>query len=95
LRPGPPKLAEQMDLLKDMTRHDLRNRVLYPAMDKAGVERKVARPYGFHLFRHSAGAQLQEVTGDLNRRRAFWGARVSGSRVTFTFTCSPTPKLSR
>lgn len=43
---------------------DLRRRVLYPAMDKAGIERTVARAYGFHLFRHSAGSQMQEVTGD-------------------------------
>ena len=44
---------------------DLRRRVLYPAMNKAGIERKVARAYGFHLFRHSAGTQMHEVTGDL------------------------------
>jgi site-specific recombinase XerD len=52
---------------------DLRKRVLYPAMDKAGIERKVARAYGFHLFRHSAGSQMQEVTGDLKQTQGFLG----------------------
>src|SRR5215467_9938511 len=52
---------------------DLRKRVLYPAMDKGGVEGKVARAYGFHLFRHSAGSQMQEVTGDLKQTQSFLG----------------------
>lgn len=52
---------------------DLRKRVLYPAMDKAGIERNVARSYGFHLFRHSAGSQMQEVTGDLKQTQSFLG----------------------
>jgi integrase len=52
---------------------DLRRRVLYPAMDKAGIQRKVARSYGFHLFRHSAGSQMQEVTGDLKQTQRFLG----------------------
>ena len=52
---------------------DLRKRVLYPAMDKAGIERKVARSYGFHLFRHSAGSQMQEVTGDSKQTQGFLG----------------------
>ena len=52
---------------------DLRKRVLYPAMDEAGIERKVARAYGFHLFRHSAGSQMQEVTGDLKQTQSFLG----------------------
>jgi integrase len=52
---------------------DLRRRVLYPAMDKAGIQRKVARSYGFHLFRHSAGSQMQEVTGDLKQTQGFLG----------------------
>jgi integrase len=47
--------------------------VLYPAMDKAGIERKIARSYGFHLFRHSAGSQMQEVTGDLKKTQSFLG----------------------
>jgi len=52
---------------------DLRKRVLYPAMRKAGIERKVARAYGFHLFRHSAGSQMKEVTGDLKQTQSFLG----------------------
>jgi integrase len=52
---------------------DLRKRVLYPAMDRAGIERKGARSYGFHLFRHSAGSQMQEVTGDLKQTQSFLG----------------------
>lgn len=52
---------------------DLRRRVLYPALDKAGIERKVARSYGFHLFRHSAGSKMQEVTGDLKQTQSFLG----------------------
>ena len=52
---------------------DLRRRVLYPAMDKAGIERRIARFYGFHLFRHSAGSQMQQVTGDLKQTQSFLG----------------------
>jgi integrase len=42
-------------------------------MQKAGIERTVARGYGFHLFRHSAGSQMQEVTGDLKQTQTFLG----------------------
>jgi site-specific recombinase XerC len=59
---------------------DLRRRVLYPAMDKAEIERRVARAYGFHLFRHSAGSQMQEVTGDLKQTQSFLGR--SGIGIT-------------
>jgi integrase len=59
---------------------DLRRRVLYPAMDKAGIERNVGRSYGFHLFRHSAGSQMQEVTGDLKQTQGFLGH--SSIRIT-------------
>jgi len=52
---------------------DLRKRVLYPAMQRAGIERKGAREYGFHLFRHSAGSQMHEVTGDLKQTQSFLG----------------------
>jgi integrase len=52
---------------------DLRRRILYPAMQRAGIERKHARAYGFHLFRHSAGSQMQEVTGDLKQTQGFLG----------------------
>jgi site-specific recombinase XerC len=51
-------------------------------------------PYGFHLFRHSAGSQMQEVTGDFKQTQSFLGTVGSELRVTFTFTCNPIPKLS-
>lgn len=51
---------------------DLRKRVLYPAMDKAGIARE-ARAYGFHLFRHTAGSEMQEATGDLKKTSSFLG----------------------
>ncbi|HKW26566.1 MAG TPA: tyrosine-type recombinase/integrase [Terriglobales bacterium] len=52
---------------------DLRKRVLlYPAMDKAGIARE-ARAYGLHLFRHTAGSEMQEATGDLKKTSSFLG----------------------
>lgn len=59
---------------------DLRRRVLYRAMDKAKIERRMARAYGFHLFRHSAGSQMHEATGDLKQTQSFLGH--SGISVT-------------
>jgi len=44
------------------------------------------------LFRHSAGSQMQEVTGDLKQTQGFLGH--NGLRVTFMFTCNPIRKLS-
>src|SRR6266851_5628981 len=52
---------------------DLRKRVLYPAMDKAGIKRSTAGAFGFHLFRHSAGSQMHAVTGDLKQTQGFLG----------------------
>jgi integrase len=49
-------------------------------MHKAGIERTVAGAYGFHLFRHSAGSQMQEVTGDLKQTQSFLGH--SGMGIT-------------
>lgn len=40
----------------------LRECVLYPAMDKAKIER-LDRAYGFHIFRHTAGSIIYEKTG--------------------------------
>jgi integrase len=40
----------------------LRECVLYPAMDKAQIERS-DRAYGFHIFRHTAGSIIYEKTG--------------------------------
>jgi integrase len=51
---------------------DLRKRVLYPAMDKAGITRS-AREYGFHLFRHSSGSVMSDATGNLKTASNFLG----------------------
>ena len=42
----------------------LRNKVLYPALDAAGI-RRVKREYGFQILRHSAGSILYDKTRDL------------------------------
>jgi integrase len=42
----------------------LRNMVLYPALERAGIKRE-PRSYGFHLFRHTAGSIVHELTSDL------------------------------
>lgn len=42
----------------------LRNEVLYPAMDKAGIKRS-PRTHGFHLFRHTAGSIVHRETGSV------------------------------
>ena len=38
--------------------------VLYPALQRAGIKRE-PRSYGFHLFRHTAGSIVHELTSDL------------------------------
>ena len=42
----------------------LRNVVLYPALQRAGIKQE-PRSYGFHLFRHTAGSIVHELTSDL------------------------------
>lgn len=42
----------------------LRNYVLYPAMEKAGIARG-NRTHGFHLIRHTAGSIVHRRTGDV------------------------------
>lgn len=42
----------------------LRESILYPAMDAVGIKR-TARQYGWHIFRHSGGSILYEITKDL------------------------------
>lgn len=44
----------------------MRNYVLYPAMDAAGIERQ-KRGSGLHMFRHTAGSVVYSVTGDLKK----------------------------
>jgi len=42
----------------------VRNSVLYPAMDRADIERG-PRTHGFHIFRHSAGSIIHKKTGSM------------------------------
>jgi len=42
----------------------MRNCVLYPAMDKANIERQ-KRGSGLHMFRYLAGSVVYAVTGDI------------------------------
>ena len=50
----------------------LRKKVLYPAMDLAGIERR-ARSHGFHMFRHSAGSIVHAKTGDIRLAQELLG----------------------
>jgi integrase len=52
---------------------DLRKRVLYPAMDKAGITDRKRRAFGFHLFRHSAATHLLQASGNLKTTSSFLG----------------------
>ena len=38
--------------------------MLYPAIKRAGIKRE-PRSYGFHLFRHTAGSIVHDLTSDL------------------------------
>jgi len=58
---------------KPLDPDDMRKRVLYPALDAAGIQRTHARGFGFHLFRHSAGSQVAEATGNLKKTQNFLG----------------------
>jgi integrase len=42
----------------------LRRNALYPAMDKAGIDRGL-RTHGFHIFRHTGGSIVRAQTGDI------------------------------
>jgi len=48
----------------------LRREVLYPALEKAGIERQ-PRETGFHALRHAAGSILYEMTRDLEMVKRF------------------------
>jgi integrase len=53
---------------------DIRKRVLYPAMDKAGITDRRARAFGFHLFRHTAGSMFHSANGgDLKQTSGYLG----------------------
>jgi integrase len=47
-----------------MDADSLRRTVLYPAMDRVGIDRGY-RTHGFHIFRHSAGSIVRAQTGDM------------------------------
>ncbi|MEE9159101.1 MAG: tyrosine-type recombinase/integrase [Gammaproteobacteria bacterium] len=51
---------------------DICRRVLYPAMDKAGIKRG-KRTHGWHIFRHTAITKVLEETGDIHRASRFAG----------------------
>ena len=51
---------------------DICRRVLYPAMDKAGIKRGM-RTHGWHIFRHTAITKVLEETGDIHRASRFAG----------------------
>ena len=50
----------------------LRKKVLYPALDAAGIKRS-PRAHGFHLFRHSAGSIIHAITRDLKQAQELLG----------------------
>jgi len=50
----------------------LRNQVLYPALQAAGIKR-ASRSHGFHLFRHSAGSIVHSLTRDLKQAQELLG----------------------
>jgi integrase len=52
---------------------DLRKRVLYPAMRRAGMLASAPRAYGFHIFRHSGGSMIHNATRDLKQAQTFLG----------------------
>lgn len=56
---------------------NLRDRVLYPVMEKLGIKRE-KRTHGFHIFRHTAGSVLHDKTGNLKLVQETLGhARIS------------------
>ena len=48
----------------------LRSKVLYPAMERAGIER-IKGAHGFHVFKHSAGSLVHAQTKDLKMAQEF------------------------
>jgi integrase len=62
----------------------LRKRVLYPAMEAAGIT-PVLRTHGFHIFRHSAASILYAEKGDLKQTQEFLGhAQLSTTADVYT-----------
>ena len=56
--------------------NELRRTVLYPAMDRAGIERG-HRTHGFHIFRHSAGSIIHKQTGSMKLAQVQLGHSVA------------------
>jgi integrase len=60
--------------------------VLYPALDRAGIER-TARNCGFHAFRHAGSSIINELTGDLKLSQVQLGhKRLSTTANIYTHT---------
>jgi integrase len=72
----------------------LRKKVLYPAMELAGIERR-ARAHGFHMFRHSAGSIVHAKTGDLKLAQELLGhARISTTSDIYVHVPEKMAKLA-
>jgi integrase len=64
----------------------VRESVLYPALDAAGIERK-PRQHGFHLFRHTCGSILYGLTGDIRLAKdALAHSRISTTSDIYVHT---------
>ncbi len=64
----------------------VRESVLYPALDAAGIERK-PRQHGFHLFRHTCGSILYALTGDIRLAKdALAHSRISTTSDIYVHT---------
>jgi integrase len=69
---GPEDLIFCRDDASPLDPGYVRKSVLYPAMDAAGITR-TARAYGFHVFRHSLGSHLHDLTPNLKLIQAQLG----------------------
>ena len=64
----------------------LRENMLYPAMDRAGIKRS-PRTHGFHLFRHSAGSIVHSETGSVKLAQSQLGhAKMSTTADVYVHT---------
>jgi integrase len=64
----------------------LRERVLYPALNAAAIERK-PRQHGFHLFRHTCGSIVYALTGDIRLAKdALAHSRISTTSDIYVHT---------